>query len=197
MRVSGLRLESPTWTSVLSLPVVSALSEIEWRPDDVVVIATKSQDTLAALHALVAAANVELPDRLCAERGRERTHRPSSLPKRLRDSRHAPRHSHRSGHGAGPLVTDQRLARHRSVAGGKRQPRRGDRGSLLVKSSFDSVACQDIAALEVREAPDESRERSRCAMWSPLGAGSRGCSVGAGGRGGVLGKGRDSFCRQG
>lgn len=46
---SGLTIESPHGTSTIRVPVVTDPSEIDFRPDDVVVIAVKSQDTASVL----------------------------------------------------------------------------------------------------------------------------------------------------
>jgi 2-dehydropantoate 2-reductase len=64
----GLRLVAPEESRVQPIPVVGGPREIDWRPDDVVVLATKSQDTVTALDQLAAAA----PDAiavLCAQNG--------------------------------------------------------------------------------------------------------------------------------
>jgi 2-dehydropantoate 2-reductase len=52
----GLLLESPEETVRLSVPVVGGPAELEWRPDDVVLLCVKSQDTDAALRSLAAVA---------------------------------------------------------------------------------------------------------------------------------------------
>lgn len=70
MRADGLRLESPAGTSVLPVPVVSVPSDVDWREDDVVVLAMKSQDTRAALVSLASVVSQELPV-VCAQNGVE------------------------------------------------------------------------------------------------------------------------------
>lgn len=52
----GLTIVSATGTSMVSAPVVEHPSAIEFRADDAVMLAMKSQDTASALDALVAAA---------------------------------------------------------------------------------------------------------------------------------------------
>src|SRR5579871_3700129 len=54
MRAGGLRLESPAGASLLPVPVAGHAGDIEWRTGDVVMIATKSQDTSAALQPVAA-----------------------------------------------------------------------------------------------------------------------------------------------
>lgn len=66
----GLRLESPAATVTLSIPVVGSPSELTFRPDDVVVLSTKSQDSAAALDALVASAPATVAI-VCAQNGIE------------------------------------------------------------------------------------------------------------------------------
>jgi 2-dehydropantoate 2-reductase len=70
LRKGGLRLVSPVNISDLPVPVVSAPSEIEWRQEDVVLLAMKSQDTSAALVSLAAVAEPDLPV-VCAQNGVE------------------------------------------------------------------------------------------------------------------------------
>ena len=68
IRASGLRVESPHAVDVVAVPAVGHPSEIAWRAGDVVLLATKTQDTGAALAALAAHA---LPDCAiaCAQNG--------------------------------------------------------------------------------------------------------------------------------
>lgn len=56
IRRAGLTLVTPAERSVLDVPVVAAPDRVTWGDDDVVLLATKSQDTLAALIALREAA---------------------------------------------------------------------------------------------------------------------------------------------
>ncbi len=56
MQSRGLRLEDPDRALTLAIPVVTHPAEIDLGPDDVVVLAMKSQDTQAALEALDTAA---------------------------------------------------------------------------------------------------------------------------------------------
>lgn len=55
LRSSGLRIEDPDETNTLKVPVVGSPAEIQFRADDVVLLATKTQDAaqaLADLHAV-------------------------------------------------------------------------------------------------------------------------------------------------
>ena len=55
IRDRGLRLESPDETNQINIPVVAHPSDISWTGDDVLLLATKTQDTEAALDSLGAA----------------------------------------------------------------------------------------------------------------------------------------------
>jgi 2-dehydropantoate 2-reductase len=68
IRAHGLRLESPDAQIVLATPVVDDPRRIDFRDDDVVVLAMKSQDTDAALRHLVAVDRPEIPI-VCAQNG--------------------------------------------------------------------------------------------------------------------------------
>jgi 2-dehydropantoate 2-reductase len=70
MRDEGLRLVDPDRTVTLPVPVVDTPSAIEWRPDDVVLVTTKTQDATGAFDALAAAAGPELPV-VCVQNGVE------------------------------------------------------------------------------------------------------------------------------
>jgi 2-dehydropantoate 2-reductase len=61
MRRAGLRLESPAGVSVLPVPVVTSPRELDWGPDEMVLLAMKSQDTLPALTALASVAPAATP----------------------------------------------------------------------------------------------------------------------------------------
>lgn len=52
----GLRVDSPAGSVTLSVPAASGPAEIEWAGDEVVMLAMKGQDTVAALEALRLAA---------------------------------------------------------------------------------------------------------------------------------------------
>ena len=65
IRDNGLRLESPDDTVTLRIPVVDTPANITWTSDDVLLLATKTQDTEVALDALAAAPRT-LPI-LCAQ----------------------------------------------------------------------------------------------------------------------------------
>lgn len=56
IRGHGLRLDDPDRSRTLRIPAVAAVGEIDWRPDDVALLAVKSQDTAAVLESLVAVA---------------------------------------------------------------------------------------------------------------------------------------------
>jgi len=68
IRARGLTVESPDATVTLELPVVGHPADVHLREDDVVVLAVKSQDTVAALVALVACAPRSTPI-VCAQNG--------------------------------------------------------------------------------------------------------------------------------
>ena len=70
MRRSGLTIESPDVTTTVDVPVATHPSEVELGPDDVVLLAMKSQDTHDALLALRAAAPPSLPV-VCLQNGVE------------------------------------------------------------------------------------------------------------------------------
>jgi 2-dehydropantoate 2-reductase len=68
MRDRGMRLVDPDHKVTLPVPVVDDPAHVDWRPDDVVVITTKTQDSTGALDALVAAAGPQVPI-VCAQNG--------------------------------------------------------------------------------------------------------------------------------
>ena len=61
IRERGLTFATPEERVTLRIPVYGDPSEVAWTPDDVVVLAVKSQDTEAAARALVAAAGPDVP----------------------------------------------------------------------------------------------------------------------------------------
>jgi 2-dehydropantoate 2-reductase len=61
VRDHGLTVESPDATVTLDIPVVDAPLGIKFTDDDVVLLATKSQDTLASVRALARAASSAVP----------------------------------------------------------------------------------------------------------------------------------------
>ena len=61
IRDRGLRLEAPDEALTLNIPVVDHPSRIAWAKDDVLLLATKTQDTEAALEALAPTAPSDLP----------------------------------------------------------------------------------------------------------------------------------------
>lgn len=70
VRDGGLRLVDPDHKVTLPLPVVDDPAHIDWRPDDVVLITTKTQDSTGALDALAAAAGTAIPV-VCVQNGVE------------------------------------------------------------------------------------------------------------------------------
>jgi 2-dehydropantoate 2-reductase len=70
MRERGLEFRTPGGTHQLNIPTVGHPSEIEFRPEDVVLLSMKSQDTGAALTALRAAAGDQIPV-VCCQNGVE------------------------------------------------------------------------------------------------------------------------------
>jgi 2-dehydropantoate 2-reductase len=70
IRRDGLRLESPVRSDVLAIPCAGHPQEIAWRPGDVVILATKTQDSAAALAALEGCAPAGCPI-ACAQNGVE------------------------------------------------------------------------------------------------------------------------------
>jgi 2-dehydropantoate 2-reductase len=67
IRDRGLRIESPDDVITARAPVVDDPSRISWRPDDVLLLATKTQDTETAMGALASAPET-LPI-FCAQNG--------------------------------------------------------------------------------------------------------------------------------
>lgn len=66
----GLEYVTPKERSRLALPVVAEPAAVEFRPGDGVILAMKTQDSLAAIEALAAVADAEIPI-LCAQNGVE------------------------------------------------------------------------------------------------------------------------------
>ena len=61
IRDHGLHLQSPDDTVTLTVPVVDRVAAVSWTTDDVLLLATKTQDTEAALRALASVAPSSLP----------------------------------------------------------------------------------------------------------------------------------------
>ncbi|WP_425097822.1 ketopantoate reductase family protein [Tropicibacter sp. S64] len=61
MRTGGLRLQAPGVDETIRIPVVAHPAEIEFRADDVILLCTKTQHTVAALEDLAAAGVTEQP----------------------------------------------------------------------------------------------------------------------------------------
>jgi len=70
IRRDGLTLLTPTERVTLRLPAAADPAEVEWTDEDVVLLATKSQDTLGALTDLRAAAGTAVPV-VCVQNGVE------------------------------------------------------------------------------------------------------------------------------
>jgi 2-dehydropantoate 2-reductase len=70
IRERGLTLEHPNGSVTLQIPVAGSPDELDWTPDDVVMLATKSQDTAAAVAALRSAAPAGTPV-VCLQNGVE------------------------------------------------------------------------------------------------------------------------------
>lgn len=68
LQKNGLILRRPDGTSTVRFPVVGSPAEIDFRDDDAVLLVTKSQDTLEALHALRAAGMTDQP-LFCCQNG--------------------------------------------------------------------------------------------------------------------------------
>jgi 2-dehydropantoate 2-reductase len=68
LSAGGLTLSSPDSSVNLPIPVVDHPRAVRFRPDDVVLLTMKTQDTLAALDALVASAPPDLAV-ICAQNG--------------------------------------------------------------------------------------------------------------------------------
>jgi 2-dehydropantoate 2-reductase len=68
LRDGGLRLVDPDAEVVVPVPVVGHPRAIDWKPDDVVILAMKTQDTEAALEALPADRDLAI---VCAQNGVE------------------------------------------------------------------------------------------------------------------------------
>jgi 2-dehydropantoate 2-reductase len=68
IRDRGLRLEWPDGAETLAIPVVDHPARIEFGPDDVVLLAVKSQDTVACAEALAVSAPRSLPV-VCVQNG--------------------------------------------------------------------------------------------------------------------------------
>ena len=66
IRDQGLRIESPDEATALHIPVVDGPAAVNWNSDDVLLLATKTQDTEAALDSLAPVAPKTLPI-LCAQ----------------------------------------------------------------------------------------------------------------------------------
>ena len=70
MQTEGLRVRSPREDVRVPVTAVASPAEVEWRGDEVVLLTMKTQDTVAALEALRAAAGSRVPV-FCAQNGVE------------------------------------------------------------------------------------------------------------------------------
>ncbi len=68
IKANGLRIESAEGSSTLAVPAAEHPAELDLGSEDVVVLAMKSQGTIAALEELAACAPIELPV-VCAQNG--------------------------------------------------------------------------------------------------------------------------------
>ncbi|MEQ3554912.1 2-dehydropantoate 2-reductase N-terminal domain-containing protein [Pseudonocardia nematodicida] len=68
IRSAGLRLDDPDRSRTLAVPAVAAVSEVDWRPDDVALLAVKSQDTGPVVESLAAVAPPGITV-VCAQNG--------------------------------------------------------------------------------------------------------------------------------
>ncbi len=57
----GLRVEAPDGPLVIRAPVVERIADVDWQPDDIALLATKTQDVATAVTELAAAASHTTP----------------------------------------------------------------------------------------------------------------------------------------
>ena len=152
--------------SSLSIPVVSHPAGLDFRDDDVVLLAMKSQHTGKALSALLAA-RAPSASRSCACRTAWPTSRaalrlfedvygvcvvlPGAPPRAGRGRGAAPRRSPASSTSAGSRTAST-------------SSRREDRGRVRDAPTFESVPRDRHHAVEVRQAPQQPRQRHRRAV---------------------------------
>ena len=79
IRTSGLTVEDPDGRRIVAVPVVTDPAGLTIGADDVVLLAMKSQDTVAALDALRRRRPADHPDHLRAERGGQRAGGPPAV----------------------------------------------------------------------------------------------------------------------
>ena len=124
IRDDGLRLWVPDEETVtLTIPVVSHPAGIDFRDDDVVLLAMKSQHTGKALSALAATAPATIAVVCGAERRGQRARRAPAVRGRVRRVRGVPGAAPRAGGGGGARRADHRDPRHRSLPRGGRRAR--------------------------------------------------------------------------
>ncbi len=68
LKTDGLTFRTPDGTAKLSVDAIGHASEIDFRPDDVVVLTVKSQDTVGALEAIRESGGSQVPI-FCAQNG--------------------------------------------------------------------------------------------------------------------------------
>ncbi len=68
IRAGGMKLVDPDRTATLALRIVDEPADVDWRPHDVVLVTTKTQDSTGAFDALAAAAGAEVPV-VCVQNG--------------------------------------------------------------------------------------------------------------------------------
>ena len=89
LQTRGLRLESPASTETVRIAAVGHPREIDWRTNHVVLMAVKSQQTLAALSELAQVAARDT-DRVPAKRYSQRTGRAAHVSQRAGGQRRLP-----------------------------------------------------------------------------------------------------------
>ena len=108
LRAKGLTLATPDGTSTLDIPAVAGPGELGLREDDVLLLATKTQDAEPLLAELGLAAGAKrhrgrgrAAGGVCAERGGQRADRAAPLPSGARNVRVAAGHAPGAGRGRG------------------------------------------------------------------------------------------------
>lgn len=69
LAAQGLRIDSPSGSEVLDVPVVARPHAVRWRADDVVVLCVKSQHTADAIAAIAASAASHSTPIVCLQNG--------------------------------------------------------------------------------------------------------------------------------
>ena len=150
IRERGLTFATPEERVTLRIPVYADPGAVAWTPDDVVVLAVKSQDTESAARALVAAAGPEVPV-VAAQNGvaNERDAGPLVRP-RPRDVRDDADRAPRARRGHRPLGGGDRDPRPRSLPDGVDEVDEA-LAAALRDSRCESVARPDIMRWKYRK----------------------------------------------